>query len=87
MILRIDMVWRYFMPYFDAIFRESRVEDGVSGSLRSIATTIHLKHPIKVSELIRCGARGQLYMGMNLDSGELCTVRQEDCWCKDQRRD
>ncbi|KAF5792718.1 hypothetical protein HanXRQr2_Chr09g0409141 [Helianthus annuus] len=41
---------------------ESRVEDGVSGSLRSIATTIHLKHQL------RCGARGQLYMGMNLDS-------------------
>ncbi|MFS7982880.1 hypothetical protein Hanom_Chr11g00967961 [Helianthus anomalus] len=81
MILRIDMVWRYFMPYFDAIFRESRVEDGVLGSLRSIATTIHLKHQL------RCGARGQLYMGMDLDSGELCIVRQEGCWCKDQRRD
>ncbi|KAJ0547489.1 hypothetical protein HanOQP8_Chr08g0291831 [Helianthus annuus] len=66
----LSMGWTFLLSVpVMAGLRESRVEDGVSGSLRSIATTIHLKHEL------RCGARGQLYMGMNLNSGELCTVR------------
>lgn len=38
-------------------------------------------------ELIGCGAFGRVYMGMNLDSGELLAVKQVDlcfvlfCWC------
>ncbi|KAL9447348.1 hypothetical protein AB3S75_014918 [Citrus x aurantiifolia] len=57
---------------FNSCIRNSRVLS------KHISPTVKMSPPIRwrKGELIGCGAFGRVYMGMNLDSGELLAVKQ-----------
>lgn len=60
------------MERFNSCIRNSRVLS------KHISPSVKMSPPIRwrKGELIGCGAFGRVYMGMNLDSGELLAVKQ-----------
>lgn len=73
------------------VFRSSGGEDGgigvlvekIGSSIRNSTLGLFFKPPAparpirwRKGELIGCGAFGRVYMGMNLDSGELLAIKQ-----------